>query len=262
MHSASVPTHKPWMNDKMTEERPKNVVLTKEELQTPRTAAEMLNWVHAALERFNTRQLRAAAREGKHFAKELTDEALPIALFAQRHYDASPDVTISHAVGSQQYDATVEDRRGDPSPIQYIETTVSDRDYTESLRMEILNRNGSVPAYGTIRAEGPKGRRTNLKAESAAVKHDEIRNSHIAAVIDALNSKAKKKYPDNTALVVRIDDAGPFREASDLAELDKAVRLRGLPLLSDREFVVLALVGSQGAHLLYELPGGCPEAKE
>ena len=90
--------------------------------------------------------MKAAAREGKFFAKELTDEALPMALFAHRYFDGSPDVLISHVIGNQQYDATVEDRRANASPIQYIETTVSDRDYTESLRMEILNRDGSVPA--------------------------------------------------------------------------------------------------------------------
>lgn len=230
-------------------------VLTKDELQTPRSAEEMLDWVYAALGRFNNKALKAAAREGKFFAKELTDEALPMALFAQRYFDSSPDVLISHVIGSQQYDATVEDRRANASPIQYIETTVSDRDYTESLRMEILNRDGSVPAYGDVQAQGPKGQRTLLKAKSMAVNHDKIRAKHIAAVIVVVKSKAAKSYPNNTALVVRIDDAGAFREDGDVAILDNVARGALVPMLSGREFKVLALEGSQRIHLAYELEG-------
>ena len=228
-------------------------VLAKDELETPRTASEMLDWVYAALERFNTKELKAEAREGKHFAKELTDEALPMALFAHRFYDGSPDVTIIHIVGNQQYDGTVEDRRENPSPIRYIETTVSDRDYTESLRMELLNRDGSVPAYGEVRAEGSKGRRTKLEADSMAQNHDKIREEHIAAVLDVVSGKAAKKYPDNTALVVRVDDAVPFREDDHVAALDEVARNQLVPLLTGREFAVLALEGSQRLHLVYEL---------
>lgn len=57
-------------------------VLTQQELETPRTAAEMLDWVDAAHGRFNTKDLKAQARDGKHFANELIHEARPMALFA------------------------------------------------------------------------------------------------------------------------------------------------------------------------------------
>ena len=148
-------------------------MLTKAELETPRTAADMLDWVIATLDRFRkTKELRAAAREGKFFAKELVEEALPIAYFAKHYYDGSPDVLISHVIGNQQYDAVVEDRRPDQGPITHIETTVSDWGYEESLRMEILSRDGHVPAYGRLLAKGAKGRRTLLEAKSAALDHE------------------------------------------------------------------------------------------
>ena len=111
-------------------------ILTKDKLEKPRTAAEVLAWVRSALERFNTKALKAAAREGKCFAKQLTDEALPIALFAQRYSEGSPDVVTSHRIGNQQYDAIIDDNRELPGSIRFIETTVSDRDYTESLRLD------------------------------------------------------------------------------------------------------------------------------
>jgi hypothetical protein len=229
-------------------------MLTKSDLETPRTAADMLPWVLSALDGFRaTKELRAAAREGKFLAKELVDEALPIALFARRYYDGSSEVTITHVIGSQQYDAIVDDRRKKPARVRYVEATVSDWDYTESLRAEILNRDGHAPAYTDVLVQGPKGRRTTLRAKSMAVNHDDIREQHIAGVISAVKKKAARKYPDDTALVVRIDDAAPFREDADIRELDEVAQVTLAPLLSGREFRVLALEGSLRVHLFYEL---------
>jgi hypothetical protein len=75
-------------------------VLTQQELETPRSAADMLAWVDEAHARFNTRELKARAREGKHFANELIHEARPMALFAYRYYRASSQVTIAHVIGN------------------------------------------------------------------------------------------------------------------------------------------------------------------
>jgi hypothetical protein len=71
-------------------------------------------WVDAAHARFNTRKLRAQAREGKHFANELVLEARPMALFAYRYFCASPQVIITHVIGNQNYDGVVEDKRQHP----------------------------------------------------------------------------------------------------------------------------------------------------
>lgn len=228
-------------------------IISKDELETPRTAAELLDWVNSALARFDTKELKAEAREGKHFAKELTDEALPIGLFAAKYFEASPDVTITQVIGSQQHDALVDDSREVPSTIKFIEVTVSDRDYTETLRMEILNRDGSVAAYGKVRAQGPKRKRAVLEAESIAMKHDDVRNQHIKAIIGAVANKAKIEYPEHTALVVRVDDAVPFREDADIAALDEVASAKLVPMVSGREFDLLAFVGSQGLCLSYEL---------
>src|SRR4029077_17918809 len=90
-------------------------IIAQQELEQPRTAADMLPWVRQAAARFNTKQLRAEGREGKHFARELLDEALPIALFCDRFYAASANVLIRHVLGNQNYDATVIDSRLSPS---------------------------------------------------------------------------------------------------------------------------------------------------
>lgn len=72
-------------------------------------------------------------------------------------------------------------------------------------------------------------------------------------MIAAVERKAANKYPDGTALVVRIDDAGPFRHEADVAELDRVAREILLPLVSGCEFRVLALAGSRAVHLAYPL---------
>lgn len=223
-------------------------------METQRTAAEILDWVYSTHSRFSaTKELRTAAREGKFYAKELINEALPIALFASRHFGASTDVIITHVIGNQQHDAVIEDRRRSPGPVRFIEATVSDWSYAESLRMELLSRDGHAPGYGNVEAEGAKGRRTKLVAQLEALDHDTIREQHIAGVIAAVKKKADSKYPDGTALVVRIDDAVPFREDDDVAELDRVAKEVLVPMLAGREFRVLALEGSRAVHLIYEM---------
>src|SRR5919108_4173948 len=115
-------------------------VLTQQELETPRPAADMLAWVDSAHARFNTRQLRAEARAGKHFANQLVLEARPMALFAGRYYGASPQVTITHIIGNQNYDGVIVDRRPHPDTLRYLEVTTTLKTYEDSLRMEQLSR--------------------------------------------------------------------------------------------------------------------------
>ncbi len=114
----------------------------------------MLGWVEEAHARFNTKELKAQARDGKHYANELIHEARPMALFAQRYFAASPHVAITHVIGSQNHDGLVEDRREHPASIRYLEVTTTLKTYHDALRMEILSKEGSVAAYGPVTAEG------------------------------------------------------------------------------------------------------------
>jgi hypothetical protein len=213
----------------------------------------MLPWVFAAADRFRaSRELRVAAREGKFFAPQLMDEALPIALFAHSFYRASPEVEITHLIGSQPYDAVVSDRRSEPKPVTHIETTVSDFDYHEALRMELLNRDGHAPALVPVEVEGKRGARTKLEARAEAVDHDVVHARHLVAVEASVIKKTKKEYPEGTALVVRIDDSIPFRTDADRESLNELAQSILVPNVSGREFRALALVGSLGAYLAYE----------
>lgn len=211
----------------------------------------MLAWVDSAHARFNTRQLKAEAREGKHFASELVLEARPMALFAERHYGASSQVVVTHVLGNQNYDALVEDKRPSPEPIRYLEVTTTLKTYEDSLRMEILSKQGHVAAYGPVAVRGPRHNRISIRADGMAREHTAIRADHLKRVEDAVTRKAKKTYEPNTALIVAVDDSGPFRQGGDVEVLDRLAREVLVPMLAYKNFTLLALEGSNGLHLCY-----------
>jgi hypothetical protein len=233
--------------------RTNKAILTRQELEVPRSAADMLPWVREAAARFDTKRLRAEAREGKHFAGVLMNEALPIALFANRYYASSSQVTISHVIGSQNYDAVVADSRACPDPIQFVEVTTTLMSYEDSLRLELMNSQGHAPAYGAVSAIGPKHNRTAISAQSIALEHSTIVNDHLQRVQSAVRKKAGKQYEPYTALIVAIDDYVPFERPADRAALDTLVRSVLLPLLSGTNIHLLALEGSKQTHLVYKV---------
>lgn len=228
-------------------------VLSQQELETPRSAADMLAWVDETHRRFNTKELKAQAREGKHFADELIHEARPMALFAHRHYGASPQVMITHVIGSQNYDGIVDDKRASPEPIRYLEATTTLKTYEDSLRMELLSKQGHVAAYGLVTAEGPRHKRASITAEGMAREHQAIRADHLALVQEVVARKAKKQYEPNSALIVAVDDSVPFSQKEDVAALDKLARETLVPMLQGSNFSLLALEGSNGLHMLYSV---------
>jgi hypothetical protein len=228
-------------------------VLTQEELETPRSSAEMLAWVDAAHARFNTAELKAVFRAGKHFADELVLEARPMALFANRYYGASSQVVITHVLGNQNYDALVEDSRQQPESIRYLEVTTTLKTYEESLRMELLTKQGHVAAYGPVTAVGPRHKRVSIKAEGIAREHKAIRAEHLQRVQDAVGRKVKNRYERNTVLIVAVDDSVPFREQEDVQVLDKLAKEGLVPMLKATNFALLALEGGNVLHLCYPI---------
>jgi hypothetical protein len=230
-------------------------LVTRDEIETPRTAAEIRGWIDAALERFQDqpREIRNSARDGKLLWKELAQEALPIALFASCYFAASSAVCIRHVLGSQQYDAEVDDKRTPPSRARFIEVTHSAFDGDDARRMELLSSQGHAPSYGPVIAEGPKGKRTRLEAQLEAHDHLELRAEHIERARQAVVRKARKAYAAGTALVVMVDDSGPFSKGDDRVELARVAQEEFAPLVDQREFCVLAFVGARGLFIAVEL---------
>ena len=229
--------------------------ITAAEMSQPRSAADMLPWALDAHHRFTrTKTLRDLARSGAGFAKELSQEALPMARFAHRYFGASPEVLITHVLGNQQYDGTVDDRRTLLGDIRYIEITDSTWDHNEAKRNELLSRDGTAPGYGKVHAEGPKGRRSHLEGEYEMRDVNAMPTGQLQRVREVVEAKAAKTYPDGTALVVHVDDAITFRDPAAVNELIAHARTVLVPLLSGREFRVLILDGANHLYQAFGLP--------
>lgn len=219
-----------------------------------RSAGDMLPWIDEAHARFNTKELRAEAREGKHFANELILEGKPMALFACRYYGASPQVSIKHVIGNQNYDGLVEDHRPEPERIRFLEATTTLRTYEDALRLEELNRRGHVAAFGRVIAIGPKHHRKAIIAENIAHEHEKIRAEHLQLVEEAVRRKAKKDYQADTVLIVAVDDLVAFREEADVAALRTLATNTLIPMLAKSNFHMLALEGSNHVHETFVIP--------
>jgi hypothetical protein len=233
----------------------REIPLTAAELQEPRSAADMLAWVDAAGVRFtSTKELRAEARRGKYFAKELMEEARPMAQFARRHYGAVADVLITHVLGNQHHDGTVDDRRAAPEDIRFIEVTGT-RTYEDALRLELLSRNGQAPMLGPIERVKCGERRGQVEAQCEPQEHAHIVGNYLPLVLRAAEGKAANPhYGPGTALVIAVDDYMALREPEDVRTLDDFVRRAVIPLLIQQSpFVLVALEGGRELHLEYRL---------
>lgn len=216
---------------------------TKDELETPRSARDFLPWVeHRFHELGCTREGRIALWRGRGLAKQLGEEAFAVGIFAAKHYDQSPDVTIQYLVGDQPFDAIVTNG----APIGHVEVTQAHEGRDAHLRMLHLETRGHVSPIGEVTEHDGE-----IHVESSARSHEEIRAEEFDRIVEAAQRKAEKIYPNDTALVIAFEDFMAVQDEEDVAALDTLVRQRVIPLVGG--FRLLALAGwSKRAFREYE----------
>jgi hypothetical protein len=106
---------------------------------------------------------------------------------------------------------------------------------------------------GPIEVQGPRSARKKLDAFGIAEDHDKVVDAALAQAEAAVRRKVARAYPPGTALVVRVDDSISFSQQDDVDALAQLAQQVLVPLVSGREFVVLALVGGRGLYLDYPL---------
>jgi hypothetical protein len=235
-------------------------IVTKEEIEQPRAARDIRGWIDGALHRFNaTPELKAMFRAGKDAGKILREESLPLAIFAANHFHESGEVVITHKLGNQSYDATVADRRTPPGCVRFVELTSAWMTRQEALRSQILARDGHVPAYGPVIERNENGERVEPYVVLEAHDHADLVAGHLPQIRAAIVRKAENTYPRGTALVVFVDEHGPFRLEEDRADLRELAETQFKQLVDGREFCLLALVGSGTLYIEVELTLGAPD---
>jgi hypothetical protein len=108
--------------------------------------------------------------------------------------------------------------------------------------MLALDRHGHVNAIGAVHKTGTKATGITVNVDNVALRHDDVRQSVIDRIIEAVKRKSGKTYPPGTALVVAFDDSIAIRDNEDLQEVQKAVVEQCLPLAG--QFCLCAFVGS------------------
>lgn len=208
--------------------------VTKDELETPRKASEIRPWVDNKIEEIGTTE------EGKHavrfregLLKELTEEALPLGIFCEQYFGNSEEVIITHNVGSQNYDATIEDQRDNKTTLEFLEITQAHEGEYAHLRMLILEKEGHVNALGTVAKEGTKHTGMTIEVENEAVEHKVTFNNEAKRISDAAERKSRKEYPHNTGLIITCDDYIAFRDEVDVNNLSEFIQYEVLPKLDN-----------------------------
>ena len=157
-------------------------------------------------------------------AKQLVEEIYPLAIFAYKKYGEKKKVYIKPVIGNQNYDAILTDDSHSPPLVKYVEVTQSHEGETEYLRAFYLQKHGYVPLTGKIKKGGSKKSGLRISAELEAVPVIENANNELQRIVDAIERKESKRYPNNTCLVISFDDGYMFRRALDITEIDTRVK--------------------------------------
>lgn len=217
-------------------------LISKTELETPRTAREYLAWVESRIQKLGkTDEGKSALRLRRGLAKVLVEEALPLAIFAAKHYGASRRVKIRHRIGNQNFDAEVMDGRLRKSPFKYVEVTQAHEGENEHYRMIALERDGHVNVLGTVKKSGTKHTGITIEVENEARSHDCVHSEELKRIAGAIARKLTKRYTDDTALVVAFDDYVAIRSDEDMDSLRDFVSQNLAKKITN--FRWLALVG-------------------
>lgn len=216
--------------------------ITSELLEESHTAADYLTWVKSMINCFKEVDPKGLEkiRLRKGLAKNLMEESLIIGKFAKSYFDSSNEVQISLKIGSQSFDATVTDKRDIPSKICYLEVTLASQNESEFLRMTILHATGEVSGTGKIKKIG-SGKNRKIEVENNGISQEEILIKERQSIIDAIERKLKKQYPENTALIIGFDDTFAHDRQENINNLTTTVLNYAKQLSA---FNCLAIIGT------------------
>lgn len=224
--------------------------LTKEIIEQETLASDYLAWVRDLISK--SRQEKNGKdwiSRRKGLFKELMEEALPIGYFSLQHFQNTTDVFISLKIGSQAYDAEINDKRQNKNSIKYIEVTTTREigsntghdDYLNRLYLYQKGSNGT----GTISFTGSeKNNDLVIKKERHMVSQAEILTHERNVVQEAIDRKVKKPnhYPPQTALIIAFDDIFSFDREENISNL-KSVLDENINILKERNFSLVAIIG-------------------
>ena len=225
-----------------------DTILQRTDMEITRTPQALCDWVDSKTSALSkTEDGKRFARSGALLPKKLWEEVRPLGLFARHRYGSRSDVKCTPNLNNENYDGRI-DFDNTSIPSVYVEITYAKDGYDESLRLEVLSKNGSVNALGTISISGTKasGRRT-VDVENEAVDRDVTRHKALEIVRQRIIGKSGKNYGPNHILVIVVDDSLLFRTEDDCAILVKYAK--SIVDSANMDFKEIFLLGSSGNYL-------------
>jgi hypothetical protein len=222
-------------------------ILNEQEMGASRSPGDLSAWVDAKVgELVQTEAGKAYVRSGTLLPKKLMEEIRPLGLFANRRFGSDGVMCIPN-LGNANFDGQLQFSDQSKAPV-YVEFTYAKDGYDERLRLDVLNREGSVNVLGRISKAGTKAARNQrVVVENEAVDHDLVVNTALALVKERLVGKSGKHYGPQYVLVVIVDDYIAFRSDADRVNLSQCAKSAIETLTMD--FGAIYLLGSSGEYL-------------
>jgi hypothetical protein len=222
-------------------------MLTKTDIERPRTQQELRAWVDDLHRKFGqTPEGKQAIRLNQgDFIKKFKEEIWPLALFADAFYKGSTDVLFKPVMGNQSYDALVL-KRPSLEVLHYLQITQSFDGKQNYRRMLHLQEHGRAPQTSPELPKNPKAKHVD-ETWPEAVRHEDVLRQTLQRILEAVQRKSVMRYEPKTSLIVEFEDTY-IQSAADRDALDQFARSELLSaasnfdtlyLVSDRERLAL-----------------------
>jgi hypothetical protein len=235
-----------------------NSLLTIEELATPRTPTQLVQWVEEKCRLF------ASLKEAKEWAllhkwlfKKFYEEVYPLSLFATHLYAGRSDIQCIPNLDYRDFDAVIIDSSTSPPFELKVEITSALNEiegHDQHLRMEYFVQHGEVNVWGTLSASGTKKSGRQIHIENEAINRNDLLKKTFSLIRSAIEGKSVRpnepqNYGQGYVLIVAFDDWAWFGSDQDVVALDNFVRESVLkfPL----NFAALYVLGLSGRTCLH-----------
>lgn len=204
-------------------------ILDAADITTPRAAIDFVAWAKGKADELGaTREAKRYARSGASLPKKFYDEIYPLALFVEQEFGDARDPVVTPNLSNDNFDATI--AFGGARRNLFVEITQAKEGYDDSLRLEVLARDGGVSLTGPIKVSGRRGSPSRIvKVQPEMVAHDDVLAKHLSLVEGRVRAKERRHYGKDFVLLVVVDDYLPFRGGGGSQEVER-VRHREVAL--------------------------------
>jgi hypothetical protein len=232
-------------------------ILDAADMTEPRSPQDFCGWViQKCRELAQSPEAKAFSQSGASLPKKFHDEIYPLSVFVAREYRGRSDVLVEPHLGNDNFDAKVTVTGGNRPQITFVEITCAKDGYDESLRMEVLLKEGRVSMTGPITKSGRRGtpeRIVNVATEGAS--HAETLERYLQLIETTVAGKSRIKYGPQHTLLIAVDDYLALIQDSDWPLLaERAESLLQKLHLDFGRIVFLGLAGRLFLSYLLPIP--------